>query len=227
MALCPTTPRPEGWPRAGLALALAFVQALFVFGIGARLLVPNLLGPSLFGGPATFLMFVVIGSAQAALVLGGTRRFGGQTLRALGWTSRRIGVNVALGLGGALACIGLSAGAVATQGPEALADFGRGLLAIGAGPRFAFLCLGLGVAFSEETTFRGFLQPALIEKVGPALGLLFGALAFSLYHLDVRPLAFFNRVSLGLVLGALARAGGSLVAPALAHSLTWAVLGPA
>jgi CAAX protease family protein len=222
------TPATAGWGHIGLVLALAFAQAAWIFVLGVGVIMPALLGDrlALSGAPREAAVLGALALPQFALVLLAVR-LSGTTLRAVGWTRHHLGRDLALGVAGAAAGVALTAGVVASMGPEAFADFGRTLAETTVASRLAYLFLGLGAAFAEETTFRGLLQPALVAKAGPWLGIALGAVAFALYHLNLRPVPFANRFLLGLVFGTLARATGSLVAPAAAHALVWAALGPA
>lgn len=93
-----------------------------------------------------------------------------------------------------------------------------------------FLALGFAIALlgvlAEELLFRGWLQPALQDRVGPQWAVLLSAVAFSAFHLwagganDAVSLA--NLLLGGLWFGLLAQRSGGLVAPIAAH-LGWNV----
>jgi len=78
-------------------------------------------------------------------------------------------------------------------------------------------------AFTEETIFRGFLQIALTERYGKAMGNLLQAALFSLCHIGYIPykawplyIAIFIN---GLMFGWLKTKRGTLIVPAIAHGI--------
>jgi hypothetical protein len=85
--------------------------------------------------------------------------------------------------------------------------------------------IGIGAALVEETIFRGWLQRALVHRGGLAIGIIATAVLFDLSHFTLRPVALSGRLAVGLVLGVLRGRDRPLTAPAIAHALTWAVLG--
>jgi membrane protease YdiL (CAAX protease family) len=93
-----------------------------------------------------------------------------------------------------------------------------------------FIALGLGIALmgvlAEEMLFRGWLQPALGDRVGPSLAVLLSAVAFSAFHLwaggATDAISLANLMLGGLWFGLLAQRSGGLVAPVAAH-LGWNV----
>lgn len=81
---------------------------------------------------------------------------------------------------------------------------------------FAFVFAGsFGAGFGEELFFRGFAQTRLAERWGVPVGVVVASAGFALLHFDPlhSTLAFF----LGLYLGWLAAASGSIVLPIAAH----------
>jgi membrane protease YdiL (CAAX protease family) len=78
-------------------------------------------------------------------------------------------------------------------------------------------------AFTEETIFRGFLQIALTERYGNALGNLLQATLFSLCHIGYIPYKawpLYIAVFLsGLLFGWLRAKRGTLIVPAIAHGI--------
>jgi membrane protease YdiL (CAAX protease family) len=104
--------------------------------------------------------------------------------------------------------------------PEAARRFFEDLCAYRGPADFAGLLLvfALVPAVSEELLFRGFLQSGIVRayESGPK-GVALGALVFAAFHLD--PWRFPSLLVLGLFLGWLARAAGSLVPGMLAHAL--------
>jgi uncharacterized protein len=87
------------------------------------------------------------------------------------------------------------------------------------------IAVGLIVAaFTEETLFRGYMQPAVQHKLGRWSGLVVVALVFAAYHGRFAPTMFLGKLGVGLVLAGLRERTGTLWAAALAHVLQWAIL---
>lgn len=91
--------------------------------------------------------------------------------------------------------------------------------------RVVFCVIGLLAAFAEESVFRGMLQPSLAKRMPWPAALAITCVVFSLYHLPRHPLAFVGRILTGLAYGGAAQKTGALWAGAIAHFLTWALLG--
>ena len=92
-------------------------------------------------------------------------------------------------------------------------SFSAGLVLLG-------VVLTLLQVSTEELLFRGWLQPALIERIGVPLGIVLGAALFAAFHLPsgVRaPLSLVNLMLGGVWFGLLAQRSGGLVAPIAAH----------
>ena len=68
----------------------------------------------------------------------------------------------------------------------------------------------------EEVLFRGFVQPACVDRVGPGGGILFTSILFASIHGADAMLPVF---ALSLVLGHLRHRTGGLTAPVVAHCL--------
>lgn len=121
-------------------------------------------------------------------------------------------VGLTMGTGGFLVTIGyawLNGGVVA--GVEVPA--GIGMIMVG------LLLIMLQVA-TEEVLFRGWLQPALTERIGVNLGIALGAGLFATFHLTAgvrAPLSLVNLVLGGVLFGLLAQRSGGLIAPIAAH----------
>jgi membrane protease YdiL (CAAX protease family) len=125
---------------------------------------------------------------------------------------RWLGLGVALGLAGLGLTLGLS--------------WLNGTLGWGQGARVAAGALLLGSSLTliqvaaEEVLFRGWLQPALVERIGPVAGVLTGAALFAAFHLTagaMGPLALANIMLGGVWFGLLAWRSGGIVAPLAAH----------
>lgn len=82
--------------------------------------------------------------------------------------------------------------------------------------------ISLAAGLGEEMLFRGLLQPAVVERVGPPhgvwTGLLVAALAFGACHWVTTTYAFLAGL-MGLYFGALLIATDSLLTPIVAHAL--------
>jgi len=79
--------------------------------------------------------------------------------------------------------------------------------------------LAVSTGFEEELVFRGLLQRAATEALGPVSGVAYATAVFATLHigyLSVTDLAFVFVV--GLLLGVLARRTRSLLAPTLLHA---------
>lgn len=128
--------------------------------------------------------------------------------------------------------IGLAAGIAGLFVTVAFAGL-NGQLVAGEAARFAAGSILLGVALTllqvgaEEMLFRGWLQPALIQRSGPLAGVVLGAAVFAAYHwvADVAhaPLSLINLMLGGVWFGLLALRSGGLLAPIAAH-LGWNAL---
>ena len=194
--------------RIAHALVLICLYAVMVFVVSPRLY--EWVGPP---------VGMVIG---ALVIFGGILWLGlfraaGLRPRDVGWRFDRLGRDALIGV---IGFVGLGAGICvlmwAWQGvapPEFLAHVAR----MPMGRRMMALGIGLGAALAEETLYRGYLQPAA--------GLVPTAIMFSLGHLSFTPLALVSHFWSGLVFGALRGRDRSLVAPATAHVLLWAVFG--
>ena len=92
----------------------------------------------------------------------------------------------------------------------------------GAGSIVVFVLVGIGAPIAEEIFFRGFLQRALVARVGPWAGVITTALVFGAAHFE--PLQFPALAAFGLVLGVLAyrsdRLGPSIFAHIAFNALT-------
>ena len=95
--------------------------------------------------------------------------------------------------------------------------------------RLLFLCIGLAAAVTEESLFRGYIQPTLIAKRGMVVGILLSALIFSLSHVAVspNPIGLVMKVFLGVIYGIARGRDRSLTAAVVGHFLFWQVIGAA
>ena len=70
-------------------------------------------------------------------------------------------------------------------------------------------------AVAEELLFRGVVQPALVKRIGPTLGIILTSFLFAFYHLN--PWTFLPLLVVGTLFGFLAYKTGTFWAGALAH----------
>ncbi len=92
-------------------------------------------------------------------------------------------------------------------------DSGLGLVALG----MVLCCVQVA---AEELLFRGWLQPALIGRMGVWPGVTLGAVCFAGFHMTSGVLGVFPLINImlgGLFFGLLALRSGGLVAPFAAH----------
>jgi membrane protease YdiL (CAAX protease family) len=226
------TSKPRWAEGSGARIAHAVGLALLN---QAALLVPLVaIAPSLTGDvnpfdapPAAFLLLAIIILLQAGLVVGlGLLRGGRVSPRDLGWRSDTIGRAVGPGLVGfALVATVVMGMRFATGGHVAVTEGLRTIASYSVAQRALFFAIGLVAAFAEESIFRGYLQPALMRRVGATAGVVVTAAIFAVYHLQFAPLRLAALFSIGLIYGVLRMSGPSLFAPAIAHWLCWAVLG--
>lgn len=93
---------------------------------------------------------------------------------------------------------------------EALVDSTHGIALL-----VLALLLAVGAPLVEELFFRGLLQRALVRRLGPAPGIVVGAVVFGLTHFDV--LGLLGLAVFGVVLGVLAHRTGRLGPGIVAH----------
>lgn len=127
-------------------------------------------------------------------------------------------IGLAVGVGGMAIAAGyvwLNGTMVPSSASEALPG---GTIALG-------LAISVLTVGAEEILFRGWLLPALRDRVGAALAIVLSALAFSAFHVlggAQAPLSLVNLMLGGIWFGLLAHRSGGLLAPFFAH-LGWNV----
>ena len=150
--------------------------------------------------------------------------WGRVSLAELGWRAERLGPDLLKGAFGGLACcaivllIAMTRGATAT---EAL----QGWWEVPLLERLLGMLIGVEAAVTEETLFRGDLQPTLQRTLSRGAGLLLTALVFAAYHLRFGLWGLLGKTAFGLVFGLLRDRTGRLVSPAVAHWMSWTVMG--
>lgn len=212
---------PLGFPLAAALLQTVLLNGSFV---AAMVLLAD---QDPFDGTARD--FLVVGGLHAldiVVVLGlFVAWFGGRTPASLGWSPDPApGRSLGLGLLGGLGCVtGMACLMVALGGTPA--EVWSAFAEVPLQQRALLVTVGLGAAFVEESVFRGVLQPALIARLGRPVGIVVGAVLFSVYHLKFAPLPLLVKAVFGVVFGLLADRTGRLWAPALAHLCVWTVVG--
>jgi membrane protease YdiL (CAAX protease family) len=178
---------------------------------------------------------VIDGWTFAALLAGSVLSLGGVIglgllvwgripLAELGWRAGRVGPDLLRGaVGGAVCCgivllISMSRGATAAETLQAW--WGVPVL-----ERLLGVLIGVEAALTEETLFRGDVQPTVQRILGRGAGLILTAVLFALYHLRFGFFGLLGKTAFGLVFGLLRERTGRLVSPAVAHWITWTVLG--
>ncbi|MET0180985.1 MAG: CPBP family intramembrane glutamic endopeptidase [Novosphingobium sp.] len=188
---------------AGLGVALALLLAgqaiagqLDIDSLGVAISLFYLL---LFG-PLIVLPLVLGAIARRKVLRGGEHRWR--------WTV----LGLATGFGGLSVTVAY-AWLHGTLTPGEVARATTGYLALG-------LALTMLQVVAEEVMFRGWLFPAVAERVGIAGGIGLSAAAFSAFHLiggAKAPLSLFNLVLGGVWFALLAWRSGGLLAPIAAH----------
>ena len=201
-------------------------------GICFGLIGPALLHTSDFefrGAPMEFVFVAVMAILGGALDVGlALCAVGRVSLRQLGWVPGALGPDVGAGLLGFVACALVILGLTfAQEGSDGVRTMFVAMSSYSPSQRLLFVAIGLSAAFTEESLFRGYLQPSAVARLGKGVGVVLVALIFALYHLQLRPLALAGKFAIGLVLGLLRVVRPSLFAPATAHALLWAVIGAA
>lgn len=201
-----------GWATIAIGLAAALALIARAEAISAALPVDSVVAGNLVFYGLLFGPLVVL-----ALVLGLVDRR--RVLRAGSQPVRWLVLGLALGAGGVLACAayvwinGTLRSATLDPVPQIFLVTSFGVLLLG--------------VLAEELLFRGWLLPALQDRVGGSLGVLLSALAFSAFHLwaggAIDAVSLANLMLGGLWFGLLADRTGGIVAPIAAH-LGWNVM---
>ena len=227
-----TSPR---WPIGTTgALRLAFLlivgHYLAVYGVGGILAI--VLGlherrEIWQAPPAAFLVNLSVGVVEIGLVLRlGMCRYARLSFHEAGWSGLALR-DVAYGvLGFALCAISLACIIAAESGfTDTIAYIADKIAHYTPRQRVFFALMGLVAAIPEETIFRGIMQPTLQNKVGRWSGILLTALVFAVYHFLFALPQIIGKICFGLIFGLLRERTGTLWAPAIAHALTWMILG--
>lgn len=176
-------------------------------------------------------VIAVIAAAGVAGMLGVVRLGivgrGRVSWRALGWHKHDLAGAVARGAVGALALGVVLLVPILALGLVKPAELVATLTGYSAMERLQFAVVGASAACVEESIFRGYLQPALVAKLGFVGGLLVASATFSAYHIFMGPdpLNLLAKLGFGVVLGLLRGRDRSLVAPMIAHFCFWQAVG--
>lgn len=211
----------------GVGLVVARALLLFVLGMGV--IGEGWLGDDMFksGWRSVALIVGLLGVLDVGLILRvGLLGLGKVSLRGLGWRFDRVGRDVALGVAGFALAAGVLIAALLVTGEHTLPSLGRAIASYSITERLIYLCIAVfGAALVEESLFRGYLQGALTEKIGLAPAIIVQAIVFDLMHMNLRPASLVVKLVFGIVFGVLRGRDRSLLAPAVAHGLLWAVIG--
>lgn len=214
--------------RARLPHALLLVPTyLAVFHFVLRVLGSRLFpGENLLdAGPHAFVLFGVDIVFEVVLVLGlGLFWLGGIGPRDIGWRFEAWRAEVARGALGFAAASVIILGFAVVAG-DSVAEIGHELVAFTLRQRLFFVGIGVMAAVTEESVYRGYLQPALVARLGLTVGVLVTALIFAAAHLRFTPLALLGKLAVGLVFGVQRGRDRSLLAPAVTHLLIWSFWG--
>ncbi len=218
------------WPVGGgarLAHALLLVALLAMTRVVGFLLLARITGRADLGVVEGWTFVALLAGSVLSLggVIGlGLLVWGRVSLAELGWKAERLGPDLLRGaVGGAVCCgivllVSMSHGATAAETLQAWWE-------VPFLERLLGMLIGVEAALTEETLFRGDLQPTVQRMLGRGAGLLLTAVLFALYHLRFGLWGLLGKTAFGLVFGLLRDRTGRLVSPAVAHWISWTVLG--
>ena len=217
--------RPR-WAEGSVARivhALAVCLALEVLVLISRHVLVPALGRALAGVTVFVLCY---GGILGVLMI----RVGRLRARDLGVTRHGWPREVLLGVAAFVAISALMLGWIAlSDGTAAAAATWEQLASYTPAQHAAFLVTGLLASSVEEPLFRGYIQPSLMARLGPAAGLVLTMVLFQIGHYTDWPT--IGRVGslaiLGLGFGVLRWQSRPLTASFTAHTLVWVVWGNA
>ncbi|MDP2344066.1 MAG: type II CAAX endopeptidase family protein [Deltaproteobacteria bacterium] len=220
-------------PTVSRGLPIAIVRGVLFF-LGTAILSRQLLGEEAnpFDGSTPALLLIAglltVDAVGTNLALW---KVGRQNPRTLGWPSALGSPNLArdivLGiLGFGVCALWITLVMFAVGGLEAVNEVAGGIADFTLRQRLCFFAIGIfGACVAEESLYRGYLQPAMVQKLGVVGGILLTSLLFSLLHFNFNPISIVSKFLLGATYGVLAWRTGSLVAPGVTHALVWFVIG--
>lgn len=220
----PRFPLRSGGRAAHAVLAILFripVQ-LVILAVVVRF-VPK---DELLTGSTRAVAAIVVATGLGILITinGGLLRVGRLTLREVGWTFGTPVRDVAIGLAAFVVWLGVQLAWSAAWGID-IREIAEEVGAFTAGQRVLYVVIGIYAAVTEESLFRGYLQPSLIARFHLPVGILVTALFFALLHHQFDALHLGSKIFGGVLLGVLRGRTSSLLRPAVVHALQWAVLG--
>lgn len=201
-------------------LALGFGLIFPAFGVGRR---------GAFGGSGGAIAgAAVICAIQLIVVIWGlVLKLGRLRLVDVGWHFRDLRGDLVRGAVGAVAMVAAFVGVMAAFGVLDASELLATVRGYSAGQRVQWVVIGATAAFAEETIARGYLQSALVQRIGTVPGVLTAALVFALWHVPLSPhlLGLSFKFLSGIILGTLRGKDRSLIGPAIAHFAFWQVVG--
>ena len=218
------------WPvgsGARLAHALLLVVLLATTRVVGFLLLARITGRGDLGviNGWTFAALLVASVLSLGGVIGvGLLVWGRVSLAELGWRAERLGPDLLRGAVGGAACCGIVLLISMSRGATAIETL-QGWWEVPFLERLLGMLIGVEAALTEETLFRGDLQPTVQRILGRGAGQILTAVLFALYHLQFGLWGLLGKTAFGLVFGLLRDRTGRLVSPAVAHWISWTVLG--
>lgn len=179
-----------------------------------------------FASPWKIPMFLLGTLITCGLIVGlGIVKWGKTSLRDLGWTSKNIGVAIAVGLIQSAVIIAAIGGVYfAMGGMEGLREYGHAIVSLTIAQRVFFTVAGIRNAFFEETLFRGDLSKAIEVRFGAIAAVVLSSAVFALHHRTLSPISLGMKFAMGAIWALSAIRMKTLVPSALSHALTWAIV---
>jgi membrane protease YdiL (CAAX protease family) len=224
-------PRFADESRARLGFAFAVVVALMMNILVILTIVPRTVlqmapGELFAGGPASFgVLALAFCYAVFGVTLGLLVGFGRVSLLSLGWRFDNLARDVLVGVVGAAVCIGFFVLLVSLVFDADPVDIVNEWGAFTLPQRLMMFLIGVMAAFSEESVFRGHLQPLLARRMPVVVAIVLQAVVFAVYHLVLNHVGLVTKAFFGVVYGVQYWRTGSLVAPAVTHFLIWNIVG--
>lgn len=224
-----TTTTDDTTPTIARGLPIAVVRGVLFF-LGTAILAHAVMGDDAnpFDGSNTALLLV---AALLTVDAVGTNlalwKVGRQNPQRLGWHLDHVARDVVIGVVGFGVCAVIVYAVIyGFAGKEGVDETVANIVGFTTRQRFEFFVIGIfGASVAEESLYRGYLQPALINKLGPIGGILLTSVLFSVLHLNPHPISLITKAALGATYGVVAWRTKGLVAPAVTHALVWWVIG--
>ena len=219
----------ESAPTVGRGLPIAVVRGVLFF-LGTAVLARAIMGDEanpFDGSPTSLLLIAGLLTVDAIGTNLALWKVGRQNPRTLGWPSQHLARDIVLGVVGFGVCaLWIFCVMYAVGRMEAVHEILGNIEGYTIQQRVAFVVVGVvGACVAEESLYRGYLQPAMVKKVGVVGGIVLTSLLFSLLHFNFNPISVVSKFLLGATYGVLAWRTGSLVAPGVTHALVWFVIG--